>query len=86
MNKYKQTPEYILDLHGKTCVETKSALCELLAEKKYRHVRIITGKGTFREKGGVLRDFVKNFLNENDIRFSQSKIEDGGEGSLEVFF
>ena len=86
MNKYKQTPEYILDLHGKTCAETKAELLRLLREEKYRHVRIITGKGTFREKGGVLRDFVKTFLCQNAVRFLPSKIEDGGDGALEVFF
>jgi DNA-nicking Smr family endonuclease len=85
MNKYQQTPEYILDLHGMTCVETKTALRELICGGKYSHVRIITGKGTFREKSGVLRDFVKSFLQENHIRFNPSKIADGGEGSFEVY-
>lgn len=85
MNKYQQTPEYILDLHGMTCAETKTVLRGLLCDGKYCHIRIITGKGVFREKGGVLRDLVKSFLQENDIHFNQSKIADGGEGSFEVY-
>lgn len=86
MNKYQQTPEYILDLHGMTRGEAKTALCDLLYDKKYRHIRIITGKGTFRENGGVLRFLVKSFLQENNIRFNPSKIADGGEGSFEIYF
>jgi DNA-nicking Smr family endonuclease len=85
MNKYQHTPEYVLDLHGYTCAETKSALDAILLKQKHHHVRIITGKGTFREKSGVLRDFVKSFLYENDIRFSPSKPEDGGDGALEAY-
>lgn len=86
MNKYQHIPEYILDLHGYTCAETESALDAILREQKRCHMRIITGKGTFWEKSGVLRDFVKSFLYENDIRFSPSKPEDGGEGALEVYW
>ncbi len=62
MNKYQKIPDYILDLHGKTCNEAKDILLSLFSENKYHHIRIITGKGTFREKGGVLRDFVKSIL------------------------
>ena len=86
MNKYQQKPESVLDLHGKTCHEARVLLEHLLVECNYHHIRIITGKGTFREKVGVLRDYVKKYLKENDIHFNQSKIEDGGEGAFEVYF
>ena len=85
MNKYRKPPEYILDLHGYTCAETKTALNKLFCESSHRHIRIITGKGTFREKGAVLREQVKYLLRQKNIRFEQSKIKDGGEGALEVF-
>ncbi|MCK9351430.1 MAG: Smr/MutS family protein [Candidatus Paceibacterota bacterium] len=85
MNKYLQTPEHILDLHGMTCRESKTAIFRLLSDHRYSHVRIITGKGTFREKSGTLREFVKTILKDNGIDFRPSKLSDGGEGALEVF-
>jgi DNA-nicking Smr family endonuclease len=85
MNKYLSNPEYILDLHGKTRHEALHSLAHTLQESNYYHVRIITGKGTFRENVGVLRGCVKNFLTENNIHFHQSKISDGGEGAFEVY-
>jgi hypothetical protein len=33
----------------------------------------------------VLREFTKKFLLSRGVRFSQSKMQDGGEGALEVF-
>lgn len=85
MNKYLQKPEYILDLHGYTTSEAKEILRELLRDSNYSYIRIITGKGLNSENGPVLPDFVKSFLNMHNIRFSRSKIGDGGEGALEVF-
>ncbi len=86
MNKYARTPEYIFDLHGFSLAEAEVALASILGEKKYAHIRIITGKGTHSERGPVLRDFVKDFLGKHHIRFEQSKIRDGGEGALEVYW
>jgi len=85
MNKYRSTPQKILDLHGCTRSEAKTVLLEVFKNGKCDHIRIITGKGTFREQGPVLRNFVKSFLYENDIRYCQSRIEDGGEGALEIY-
>lgn len=86
MNKYAQVPESVLDLHGMTTAEAKVALEKLLREKKYNHVRVITGKGTHSTNGvPVLREFTKQFLASKKVRFNQSKLTDGGEGSLEVF-
>jgi len=86
MNKYPQTPEYVIDLHGSSKREAEETLSLLFSSQKYSHVRIITGKGTFRENGPVLREFVKTFLEDQNMRFYPAKQKDGGEGALEVFF
>ncbi len=85
MNKYQRTPNYILDLHGHTTQEAKVVLDELVDEGKYSYIRIITGKGLHSPNGPVLRDFIKSYLEARRIHFTQSKIQDGGEGALEVF-
>jgi len=85
MNKYERTPEMVLDLHGYTTEEVKSLLDKMLAEHRYSHVRIITGKCSFREHGPVLAPFVRSYLEGKNINFNQAKIQDGGEGALEVF-
>jgi DNA-nicking Smr family endonuclease len=85
MNKYLKIPDTIIDLHGYTIAEAKVLLDDLLSESKYRHIRIITGKGLHGTNGAVLRTYVKDYLNRKGIRFDQSKIQDGGEGSLEVY-
>jgi DNA-nicking Smr family endonuclease len=85
MNKYEKMPEYILDLHGFTTKEAEGILDELIAAGEYTHVRIITGKGAFRETGPVMRNFVEGYLEDHDIRFNISKLYNGGEGAFEVF-
>ena len=85
MNKYAKTPDYILDLHGRTKREVSVLLDSLFAVNVHPHVRIITGKGNHSANGAVVRTYVKEYLNARGFRFSQSKIEDGGEGALEVF-
>lgn len=84
MNKYARQPDTIIDLHGHTTTEAGALLSDLLASS-YSHVRIIVGKGNHSKNGPVLRDFAKQYLSARDIRFSQSKLADGGEGSLEVY-
>jgi DNA-nicking Smr family endonuclease len=85
MNKYERIPEFILDLHGYTTREAGEILDELIEAGEYRHVRIITGKGTFRETGPVMRTFVSNFLENRDIHFDVAKLHNGGDGALEVY-
>lgn len=85
MNKYERIPEKVIDLHGHTIQKSTHVLEELLTEQALSHVRIIVGKGTHSTKGPVLRDFVKEFFVLRNIRFAQSKINDGGEGALEVY-
>lgn len=85
MNKYARTPTLILDLHGHTTREAKAVLDELLGKNEHSHIRIITGKGTYRETGPVLRSYVQGYLRDRDIAFEIAKISDGGDGALEVF-
>ena len=84
-NKYPQEPEIVLDFHGMTTLECKDELDELLKVGGYSHIRIIVGKGNNSADGPILPSFVKNYFSERNIRFNQSKIQDGGEGSLEVY-
>ena len=85
MNKYERVPDYILDLHGYTIREAKEVLEDILDGGEFRHIRIITGKGTFRETGPVLRTFVENFLRNREIKFETAKLHNGGAGALEVY-
>jgi len=84
MNKYERTPEIIIDLHGHTACDAKKELDKILSEN-YSHVRIITGKCSFRERGPVLGPFVRKYLEERNIKFNPAKMRDGGEGALEIF-
>jgi DNA-nicking Smr family endonuclease len=86
MNKYERVPEYILDLHGKTTKEAKLILVDLIKRAEYKHVRIITGKASFRDTGPVLRKFVENYLTQSGIDFNHAKLYNGGDGALEVYF
>ncbi len=85
-NKYPQIPEIVYDLHGYTTFECQEIIDELISERKYSHVRLIVGRGRNSANGPVLPDFVRGYLTSHHIRFNQSKMSDGGEGSLEVFF
>lgn len=85
MNKYERQPEYILDLHGKTTREAGEILENIILDKQYRHIRIITGKGLYRETGPVMRTFVENYLQKEGIKFNIAKLYHGGEGALEVY-
>lgn len=84
-NKYTQEPGHVVDLHGYNTSECKVILDELIKKGEYSHVHVIVGKGLNSSNGPVLPYFVKNYLNERGIRFNQAKIQDGGEGALEVF-
>jgi DNA-nicking Smr family endonuclease len=86
MNKYERVPEYVLDLHGYTLKEAEQALISIVDKAAYTHIRVITGKGTFRERGPVLKNFVRDFFLTRGIHYMPSKPKDGGEGAYEVFF
>ncbi|MCX6754446.1 MAG: Smr/MutS family protein [Candidatus Nomurabacteria bacterium] len=84
-NKYEQKAEKEIDLHGHTTAESEVILKSLFKDRKYKHVRIIVGKGNNSANGPILPNFVKNYLKSHNARYNQSKIQDGGEGALEVF-
>jgi len=81
-----------IDLHGHTQEEAHRALAAFITRQagaSRRCVRIVTGKGAFREGGGVLKTAVPRWLNESPLRekvlaFSHARRDDGGEGALYV--
>jgi len=85
-NKYAQIPEAVYDFHGYTTAECQDVIDDLIKNSDYYHVRMIVGKGKNSVGGAVLPNFVKNYLTSQDVRYNQSKMNEGGEGSLEVFF
>lgn len=81
-----------LDLHGLTQEEALTALDAFLwqaAEAGHRCLLVITGKGTAREGGGVLRTLIPTWLAEGDHRSRILAVETaqphhGGDGALYV--
>jgi len=81
-----------IDLHGLTQADAHRALTAFIAGQHAagrRCVRVITGKGTFREGGGVLRTAVPRWLNEAGLRdrvlaISHAQPRDGGVGALYI--
>ncbi len=87
-NKYAQTTQSRLDLHGMTSWEAEEAIEDFLDEcvsNGYKKVQIIPGKGLHSAEGPVLQGVVKDILTERNIRFSRAKINDGGTGAIDVF-
>lgn len=89
-NKEHYTPsiDAELDLHGFTADEARCEVVNFLTEGRtegWHRVRIIVGKG-MRSAGGipVLPDTVKNILTAQGLSYTYAKIQDGGEGALEV--
>ncbi len=84
--------EASLDLHGLTQDEASAALQTFLVESigaGRRCVLVITGKGTARDGGGVLRSAVPRWLAEGQYRdyllgISPAYPQHGGEGALYV--
>jgi DNA-nicking Smr family endonuclease len=77
-----------LDLHGHTSYEAEKAVEDFLDECKEQRltkVRIIVGKGMHsKDNQAVLPNVVKNLLKEHNLMYTFAKIQDGGEGALEV--
>ena len=90
-----------IDLHGMRQREAHVALRKFLhwaRGKDYRHVLVITGKGSLRDEGrsfydedvrGVLRQTVPHWLAHGDlapliVSFSEAPRRLGGEGALYV--
>ncbi len=89
-NKYLSPVEAVLDLHEMTREEAGLAVEDFLEnaqEKKYKKIRIITGKGLHSASGrGILADYVKNILRNANLKYSEAKISEGGSGAIEVEF
>lgn len=85
---YIQTIDAELDLHGHTSYEAEDAVEEFLHEAKdegWKRVRIIIGKGTHSPNNqAVLPNAVKTLLNKLGYTYTYAKIQEGGEGALEV--
>ncbi len=82
-----------IDLHGHTQEEAHRVLNAFIlghAATGRRCVRVITGKGSFRQGGGgVLKTAVPRWLNETPLQdsilaFTHARRDDGGEGALYV--
>lgn len=81
-----------IDLHGHSLEEAHRVLSAFIlghSAAGRRCVRVITGKGRYREGGGVLKTEVPRWLNEpglNDriLAFTHARRDDGGEGALYV--
>ncbi len=81
-----------LDLHGHTQATAHHTLAAFIRDHAgagRRCVIVITGTGSTREGGGVLKSAVPDWLNEPELRehvlaFSHARPNDGGEGALYV--
>lgn len=87
-NKYPQTVQDEIDLHGLTRLEAGDLLLKFLENargKKHNRIRIITGKGLHSENGqSVLQGCVKNILEREGLKYSDAKLYDGGYGAIDV--
>ena len=77
-----------LDLHTLTRREAEIELYDFLArvhDLGLSRVRIITGKGINSPgRESVLKPFVENILKAEKLKFKRAKMNEGGEGALEV--
>ncbi len=77
-----------MDLHGYYQEQARGMVLDFLHEsqkKGFSRVRIIVGKGMHSEKGeGVLKNMVKSLLNKEGYIYTYAKIQNGGEGALEI--
>ena len=88
LDKYSPIVEAELDLHGYYVEEARTETRNFLNKANtdgLSRVRIIVGKGNRSHGGnGVLGDVVKSLLNQEGYDYTYAKIQDGGEGALEV--
>lgn len=92
LRKGRMRPEGRLDLHGMTADRALSALNSFLADAQRdgkRCVLVITGKGSMKEGGGVIRRELPSWLNAAGNRgrmlgFAGAQPADGGGGAFYV--
>lgn len=87
-NKYLKTVQDEIDLHGLTRAEARESLINFLENaknNKYNYVRVITGKGLHSENGqSILSGYIRNLLEKENLKYSDAKIYDGGNGAIDV--
>ncbi len=87
-NKYPQTVDASLDLHGFVIAEAEEEVREFLDNakiKNYKTVRIITGKGINSPDGHArLKPWLEDYLSHRHYSFQSAKISEGGEGATDV--
>jgi len=79
----------ILDLHGSSVTEARSAVSEFLSHcigHGERCVRIIHGKGKFDLDPPILKNQINNWLRQHPavLAFSSATTKDGGNGAVYV--
>ena len=92
LRKGRMRPEGRLDLHGMTADHALSALNSFLADAQgngKRCVLVITGKGSMKEGGGIIRRELPSWLNARGNRsrllgFASAQPADGGSGAFYV--
>ncbi len=92
LRKGRMRPEGVIDLHGMTAAAAHRALGSFLGAAQAagkRCVLVITGKGSLKEGGGVIRRELPSWLNAPENRgriigFSQARPGDGGGGAFYV--
>ena len=92
LRKGGMRPEGRLDLHGMTADHALSALNSFLADAQgngKRCVLVITGKGSMKEGGGIIRRELPSWLNARGNRsrllgFAGAQPADGGGGAFYV--
>lgn len=80
-NKYLQTPQAILDLHGFFLTEAEEEVKYFLDEainKNYRFIRIISGKGQ------IIKPWLEDYLFFRKLNWRPAKLSDGGEGAFDI--
>lgn len=92
LRKGRLRPEARIDLHGMTAERARRALENFVADKHTegkRCVLVITGKGSLKQGGGIIRREFPDWLNAPEIRprvlgFAQAQPADGGAGAFYV--
>ena len=92
LKKGRMAVDAKLDLHGMTQSTAHGALSDFIGrayDRGHRCVLVVTGKGIWREGGGVLREQVPRWLNQEPNRakilsISYATQKDGGSGAIYV--
>jgi DNA-nicking Smr family endonuclease len=92
LRKGRMRPEALIDLHGRTASAAHTALNAFIAsshEAGKRCVLVITGKGSMKKGGGIIRREFPAWLNAPGNRacvlgFAQAQPADGGGGAYYV--